>query len=286
MNNESLGSERNDCFERLRKSSVKKDCTYSLTNGERMRQQGGNLIRKRFTIIELLVVIGIIAILAGMLLPVLGKVRATATKISCLNNMKQVGTDFTIYADDNSSIYPFASCVKDNLSWGPQLYGTNTKTKQLKYVRCPYSRDTITSEWYVYGAGPNFGVSYRNSTGIDVIERVTPGFPNTQTRAFIAKRCKKPGSVLLLLDTIVYSGTHKGQQFCKIDSGKSSGMHFRHGRMMNTSWLDGHAESVTPAQIYNIIAVQLVRVQDGGSASYFSSSYFRAENYGVTCYPR
>jgi prepilin-type N-terminal cleavage/methylation domain-containing protein len=80
-------------------------------------------IRRRgaFTLVELLVVIGIIAVLIAILLPALNRARAQSMKVQCASNMRQVGMCLLTYMDQNSGyLFP------NNMGWGNQTVYLNT----------------------------------------------------------------------------------------------------------------------------------------------------------------
>ncbi len=72
---------------------------------------------KGFTLIELLTVIAIIGILASILIPVVGQVRASAHRAQCASNLRQIGTALRMYADDNDGWLPGTAHISLEDSW-------------------------------------------------------------------------------------------------------------------------------------------------------------------------
>jgi prepilin-type N-terminal cleavage/methylation domain-containing protein len=107
-----------------------------------------------FTLIELLVVIAIIAILAAILFPVFAQAKQAAKSITCLSNMKQIGTGFQLYLGDNDDAFPVVyredSVAAEDWTgelasgfWAPngQKQIDYAKTHSIRYLFNPYLKN-------------------------------------------------------------------------------------------------------------------------------------------------
>ncbi len=224
-----------------------------------------------FTLVELLVVVGIIALLISILLPSLTKARNAANTVNCLANLRQMGSGFQLYANAYNGAFPatfqtrisnYATGANNSTSYGfyhylglmlgyakdidkvSTFFSPTSTTDNLNHIFFDRAQDS-----YLRAHAFRHFLDYcMNQVTMDtkrpVPDSVWPAVKYNTT--FKVAQFKYPGEVMLVLDAT-------GQQ-AYINTGKISQIDARHNRKakggyVNVLYMDGHADSVYSAGV-------------------------------------
>jgi prepilin-type N-terminal cleavage/methylation domain-containing protein/prepilin-type processing-associated H-X9-DG protein len=213
-------------------------------------------MKRLFTLIELLVVIAIIAILAAMLLPALSKAREKARAIACVNNQKQLGTYFAIYASDNEERIPGSYTHNiANIQWNRGLVvGLTGQTTLDKSYFCPSVSDYDLNLGHTYGqrySSTIFGSTWETSQGSPrEAVSITDANGKSQTRScYNMIKATQPSAYPHIFDSTLTTNhaslAGRGIYVVYAQSNKDRGIIFRHNGATNSLFLDGHVLSAT-----------------------------------------
>ncbi len=181
-----------------------------------------------FTLIELLVVIAIITVLAGMLVPALGRAKRTAQGAACLSNLHQIGLAMRLYLDDcgvTPPAYINASCRWMDLI-KPLI------PKQSGVFRCPADLKAIPCTWDLQ-ITLSYGINSFNFAGI----------PYCLWYGVKERNIARPSGTIFIADCT------PGKYYCGgggVFSDPVVDVNYRHvGNSFDALFFDGHVERRT-----------------------------------------
>jgi prepilin-type N-terminal cleavage/methylation domain-containing protein len=240
----------------------------------------GRARHRAFTLVELLVVIGIIAVLISLLLPVVNKARAAANRTACLSNIRQLYTGILMYCNNNKDWFPTAAWADDgtayiqypddwiyweanrNLDDSPIAKYLNTRGERFKnLLRCPAdsldgrkARPGIVSGQgpYLYSYAMNDVVGTNDRTDFNRRSRMGQWHAPWK-KILLIERLEKSNDQPVWAYVAPLAQRH-GKAMSRGNAFLSAGQTM--GTNVSTLFFDGHAEGVNDDLACNVLQDQ------------------------------